>query len=433
MEIKTMRLDTLQPSNFNPRKDLQPGDPEYEKLKRSIDTFGYVEPIIWNERTERIVGGHQRLKVMLDLGITEESVVVVDLASNDEKALNVALNKISGDWDMPRLKDLLEELDTGAYDLDLTGFDAAEIENIMTQYHMPDADTTDDDFDIDAELEGAESVFTQRGDIYTLGEHRVMCGDSTSAEDVALLVDGEKVDIIFTDPPYGVAIGDKNKLLNSVQKSGRHTENMENDTLSERELYDVLVSAFRNAYANMSDKAAYYVCSPQGGGLGMMMMMMMRDAGLEARHVLIWVKNAPTFSLGRLDYDYQHEPILFGWKKTHKKMMGGEHRTSCWFIDKPRESKLHPTMKPIELVVNALLNSSESGDSVLDMFGGSGTTLIAAEQTKRVCYMMEIDPKFCDVIVKRYISWCHDHDREPSVSLLRNGEPVPCPLSELTE
>jgi len=437
MEIKTMRLDALRPSGYNPRIDLKPGDPEYDKLKRSVETFGYVEPIIWNKRTERVVGGHQRLKVMLDLGIAEESVVIVDLAEDDEKALNVALNKISGDWDMPRLKDLLESLDTGAYDITLTGFDTAEIEDIMSQYHMPGDNADEDDFDTDAAIEAAEkNPFTRPGDLYILGgKHRLMCGDSTDSESVELLMGGEKADMVFTDPPYGVSIGEKNKLLNKKTKHGGGSieANIINDTLSKERLYDVLLKAFSNVCNVISDNSSFYVCSPQGGGLGMMMMMMMKNAGLEARHILIWVKNQATFSLGRLDYDYQHEPILFGWKKTHKRIMKGKHKTSCWFIDKPRESKLHPTMKPIALIENALLNSSEENDIVLDPFGGSGSTLIACEQLQRACYTMELDPVYCDVILKRYVDWRREHAHPATVMLVREGEDNPCPFVETIE
>ena len=258
-----------------------------------------------------------------------------------------------------------------------------------------------------------------------------MCGDATSADDVGKLMESAKADMVFTDPPYGVSIGDKNKMLNEFQKSGRILENIENDTLSPEELYRVLLEAFVNVKSSLSDCAAVYVTAPQGGGLGMMMMM--RDAGLEVRHVLNWVKNSPTFSMGRLDYDYQHEPILFTWNITHKKIMQGEHKTSCWFIDKPRENKLHPTMKPIELINNALRNSSEYGDVVFDPFGGSGSTLIACEQLNRRCYMIEIEPKYCDVIVRRYVAFCVDQDKAPEVTLLRGGKPIACPFNEITE
>lgn len=209
------------------------------------------------------------------------------------------------------------------------------------------------------------------------------------------------MDMVFTDPPYGVAIGDKNKALQSVQKAGRIVENIEGDTLSEDALYNQLKQAFINVREACAEDACYYVTSPQGGSLGLMMMMM-RDAGLEVRHVLIWEKNNATFSIGRLDYDYQHEPIFYTWGKKHHNFRGGEYRTTVWKYDKPLASKLHPTMKPIELVGNAIKDGTLPDMSVLDVFGGSGSTLIACEQLARICYMLEIDPHYCDVIIARW-------------------------------
>ena len=210
--------------------------------------------------------------------------------------------------------------------------------------------------------------------------------------------------MVFTDPPYGVAIGDKNATLQKVNKpssSGVITRNIENDTLGADELYEMLKGAFINARESCKDDASYYVTSPQGGSLGLMMMMM-RDAGLEVRHVLMWEKNAATFSLGRLDYDYQHEPIFYTWTKSHHNYRKGENRTTVWKYDKPHKCDLHPTMKPVALVANAIMDGTKEGDVVLDLFGGSGTTLIASEQTKRKCLMMELDPHYCDVIIKRW-------------------------------
>ena len=259
----------------------------------------------------------------------------------------------------------------------------------------------------DDEYEGSvpEEPKARSGDIYELGDHRLMCGDSTSSENWRLLMCGEKADMVFTDPPYGVAIGSKNQTLDSLQdggKSGRCTENIEGDTMSEADLYNMLRECFVNIRENCADDACYYVTSPQGGSLGLMMMMMMKDAGLEVRHVLMWMKNSATFSIGRLDYDYQHEPIFYTWTKSHHNYRNGQYRTTVWQYDKPRKCDLHPTMKPVELVANAILDGSREGMIVLDAFCGSGTTIIAAEQTKRKARCMEMDPKYVDVIIDRW-------------------------------
>lgn len=229
-----------------------------------------------------------------------------------------------------------------------------------------------------------------------------MCGSSADADDMRKLMAGEKANLVFTDPPYGVAIGSKNEALNEVQRAGRCIENIEGDTLSEEELYTMLKDAFTNVRENCRDDASYFITSPQGGSLGLMMMTMMRDAGLPVRHVLMWEKNTATFSLGRLDYDYQHEPMFYTWTEKHRNFRKGKFRTTVWKVDKPRKCDLHPTMKPIELIAQCILDGTLEGESVLDAFGGSGSTLITCEQLNRKCFMMEIDPKYCDVIINRW-------------------------------
>lgn len=208
--------------------------------------------------------------------------------------------------------------------------------------------------------------------------------------------------MVFTDPPYGVSIGDKNKMLNSVQRAGRCTENIKGDTLETNELYELLLKCFTALREHCAEDCAYYVTAPQGGDIGLMMMTMMRDAGLEVRHNLIWEKSSATFSMGRLDYDYKHEPIFYTWTKKHNFYGKGECKNTVWQFPKPRKCDLHPTMKPVELVAECMLNSSLPGDPVCDIFGGSGTTMIAAEQLGRKCYMMELDPHYCDVIIDRW-------------------------------
>lgn len=207
--------------------------------------------------------------------------------------------------------------------------------------------------------------------------------------------------MVFTDPPYGVSIGDKNKTLQRIQEAGRITENIQNDTLSVPDLYVLLKKCFVNVRSNCKEDASYFVTAPPGGDMGLMMMMM-KDAGLEVRHQIVWNKDSATFSLGRLDYDYKHEAIMYTWTKSHHNYRAGKFRTSVWDIPKPRKCDLHPTMKPVELVANCILDGSQEGDVILDIFGGSGTTIISAEQLGRKCYMMEIDPHYCDVIIDRW-------------------------------
>lgn len=199
MKIESVQITDILPAAYNPRRDLQPGDPEYEKLKKSINEFDMVEPLVWNKRIGNLVGGHQRLKILKDRGDTEVEVSVVDLDDSHEKALNLALNKISGEWDLSLLKDLLLELDTGDFDMDVTGFDVKEIEDLMTQLHVPEEGLTDDD-----EVPEPTESICRRGDLWQLGNHRLLCGDATILTDVERLMGGEKADMVFTDPPYGI-------------------------------------------------------------------------------------------------------------------------------------------------------------------------------------------------------------------------------------
>ena len=261
--------------------------------------------------------------------------------------------------------------------------------------------------DADAVPEVAsESVRSKRGQIYLLGEHRLMCGDSTSADDVARLMNGEKADMVFTDPPYNVNYADKNKFLNAVDKGNRNQREIINDNEATDE--DCAEKLWKPAFSNLQkyakDCCSIYVTMPQGGA-HMMMMMMMCAASWQVKHELIWVKN--NHVLGRVDCFYKHEPILYGWNKTHKFYGKGKFDKSVWEIPKPQKSDLHPTMKPIALIENALLNSSKKDDIITDFFGGSGSTLIACEKLNRKNRMMELDPRYCDVIRRRWAEFVH--------------------------
>ena len=349
-----------------------------------------LRPIIV-DRDGTILGGNMRYRALVSLGykeIPDEWVRYADTLTDEEKRRFIIEDNVDfGEWDFEKLANEWDVEELGDW-----GVEIPDIEKKLLQ------EASEDDF----EEEAVTEAVCKRGEVWQLGDHRLMCGDSTSAEDFARLMSDDRADMVFTDPPYGVSIGDKNAMLNSVRKAGSCCKNIANDTLGTDELYDILVKAMTNVREFSKDDASYYVTSPQGGELGLMMMMMMKDAGLPVRHMLIWCKNSATFSLGRLDYDYQHEPIFYTWTNSHHNYRGGENRTTIWKYDKPRKCDLHPTMKPVELVANCIKDTTKEGDIVLDAFGGSGTTMIAAEQLNRKCYMMELDPHYCDVIIARW-------------------------------
>lgn len=402
MKIKSFLLSDLNPAVYNPRKALKEGDKEFEKLKNSIEEFGYVELIIVNEANNNtVISGHQRLAVLQSIGVEEAECVCVALTPEKEKALNIAMNKISGVWDEEKLTQALKELEMAGTDLATTGFDSEELESLMDEMADFEKEVKEDDFDPDEEV---ETQIAQAGDIWLLGKHRVMCGDSSSSENFDRLMNGNKADMVFTDPPYGVAIGDKNKDLKKLGRNeGGIQRNIANDNIDVDDLYKLLVKCMTNTREACKEDACYFVTSPQGGNLGMMMLLMMKEAGLPVKHILIWEKNNATFSIGRLDYDYQHEPIFYTWTEKHHNYRNGEHRTTIWKYNRPNASKLHPTMKPVALIANALKDGTKKGDICLDSFLGSGSTLVACEETGRICYGMELDPHYVDVIVKRYI------------------------------
>lgn len=383
MQIEKKKVIDLVPADYNPRKDLKPGDKEYEKLKRSIDEFGYVDPLIWYKRTSRLVGGHQRLKVLKDMGIDEVDVVVVDMDEEKEKALNVALNKISGDWDKDKLMLLITDLQGEDFDVSLTGFDPEELDDLFKD-DMKDG-VKDDNFDVDKELK--KPTMTKPGDLWQLGEHRLLCGDSTKEESYNLLMAGKQANLVITDPPYNV---------NYQGSAGK----IKNDNMKDDAFYQFLLAAFTNMEKSMADDASIYVFHADTEGLNFRKAF--SDAGFYLSGTCIWVKQS--LVLGRSPYQWRHEPILFGWKKKGKHCWyAGRKESTIWEFDKPKKNKDHPTMKPIPLLAYPIMNSSMTNSIVLDPFGGSGSTLIACEQTKRICRTIELDEKFCDVIVKRYI------------------------------
>ncbi|HAP3794536.1 site-specific DNA-methyltransferase [Enterococcus faecalis] len=386
MKFEKMKLSELRPADYNPRVELKPGMEEYEKLKQSILEFGFVDPPIFNKRTGNLVGGHQRVSVAKDLGIGEIEVSIVDLPIEKEKALNIALNKISGQWDEDKLALLLNELDEN--ELNISGFTDKEIQEVIDQYDMRldlETEAIDDGF----EFELPEKPKAALGDIYQLGRHRLMCGDSTNKAHIELLMDGEKADLLITDPPYNVNYEGKTEAALKIK----------NDNKTASEFYDFLRSAFSSAYDNLKEGTSFYVWYASSEVINFVNSLV--DSQFMVKQELIWLKNS--FVLGRQDYHWQHEPCLYGWKKdgSHR-WYGDRKQTTILDFDKPIANKEHPTMKPIPLFDYQIKNSSKKGDKILDIFGGSGTTMIACEQNDRQAYLMELDPKYVDVIINRW-------------------------------
>lgn len=384
MNIKKISIEKLKAAEYNPRKDLQPEDEEYQKIKKSILEFGYVAPVIVNSDMT-VIGGHQRLKVLKELGYTEIECNIVDLDKTKEKALNIALNKISGDWDDAKLEELLAELKNEDIDMDITGFSFDEIDNILKDV----IGSKDDEFDVEQALKEINIPTTRKGDIWILGKHRLMCGDSTKKENVNKLVKDELADLIITDPPYNVDYEGKTQEALKI----------ENDNMSETEFYNLLLDSFKNMFEVVKCGCGIYVFHADTEGLNFRNAF--KAVGFKLAQCLVWVKN--TFVMGRQDYQWKHEPILYGWKEGCAHYFIDDRKQSTVLeFDKPTRNAEHPTMKPIDLLVYLIKNSSKENQLVLDLFGGSGSTLIAAEQSNRKCYMMELDPKYCDVIVKRW-------------------------------
>lgn len=418
VEFQELELDKLQPAPYNPRIDLQEGDEEFEKLRRSIEEFGFVEPLIYNKQTGFIVGGHQRTKVLQALGYKTALCAIVDLTPEQEKALNIGLNKIGGDWDYLKLKDLLNEIDT-LIDVTLTGFSYDEIDQLMRDYFEPTDIEEEEEFDAEAEAEAIIDPVSKMGDIWELGPHRLIVGDATRQDDIMALVDGQRVDMALSDPPYNVDYEGKTKDKLKIQ----------NDKMQGSEFLNFLIRAFSNWATVMKPGAPFYIYHADTEGKNFRQAVEL--AGLELKQILVWVKN--TIVMGRQDHHWQHEPIIYGWKggaahkwygarnkstvfddeenlkKLSKKELltlindfRNELNTTVIREDKPNASRLHPTMKPLKLLRNNILNSSKRGDIILDTFLGSGSTLIACEQLQRVCFGVEYDPIYADVIILRY-------------------------------
>ena len=389
-----------------------------QKLKRRIIRDGINVPLfVWRDHDMcRILDGHQRLKALLSLreeGYELPLVPVAYIEAENEKDARQKLLGITsqyGEFEIEELSEWLAELDSDI--ADTVRIVSSEIKIKL------DIETNNDD-DIDDNTE----QITKYGDLWELGRHRLLCGDSTKAEDVERLMNGCKADMVFTDPPYGVSYSEKNKFLNKYQEGNRIQTEIKNDNLNIKNFEsDLILPAFVNIYNISADYSSYYITVPQGGYLLFTIMSIMEKSKLSLHQMLIWNKN--NHVLGRSDYNYKHEPILYGWAKKHKFYGNGSQIFSVWNFDKPIKSDLHPTMKPVALIENAILNSSITGNIVSDLFLGSGSTLIACEKTNRICYGMELDEYYCDIIVKRYCDWMVANNKEPVIKLNgKNYEP----------
>lgn len=401
IETRKVPAKSLRPSPLNWRTHPSEQRDAFRGVLAEIGVAGVPVARLCDDGGLELIDGHLRAEELQDQDIL---VAITDLSRDEAKKLLAVYDPI-GDMagvDEARLAELHKEIEFDSPAL-------MQMLNELSEKHLADGDGQNpepggggDEFDATPEEQG--TTRTASGDLWLIGgKHKLLVGDCTIEENVKRLMGEDRATCVFTDPPYGVSIGAKNRLLNSIQPFGRCLTDIEDDEISPDDLKARLLPAFVNYRTlAMAEDCTIMVCSPQGGELGMMMMMMMmKEAGLLPRHILIWKKNAPTFSMGRLDYDYQHEPIIMTWGKRHKKKQEGKHRTSVWEVDKPRSSADHPTMKPVELYENAYLNHTDTGDIVADFYGGSGTSIIAAHRTNRIARLCEIEPRYADVILKR--------------------------------
>ena len=402
MEIKTVAASAVNPAPYNPRVDLRPGTPEYETLKRSIETFGCVEPLVWNEATGNLVSGHQRFKILQAQGKEQVEVSVVNLTLPKEKALNLAMNKISGRWDKDQLAQIISELTTTPdINIRLTGFSLPEISEILDGIAPPQPD----DFNAKEAAEQIIVPVTKAGDIITLGKHKLLCGDSADPESYKKLLGETKANLIHSDPPYNVAYKAGERPANTPRKS--RWNGLAHDDLAQNDYETWLKRVFEVATPYMAPGAPFYFWNGfrQFGP----MQSILGEFGLHCVSIITWAK--PSFGLSYADYNPQTEFCLYGWKSKNgaHNWYGPTNESTLWEVNRDSvDSYTHPTQKPVALALRAMRNSSIRGDIVLDMFLGSGSTLIAAEMLERSCYGIELEPRYCDAIVKRYLAFTGD-------------------------
>lgn len=400
-KLEMVKVSELIPYVNNARTHSQE---QVNKLRSSLREFGFVNPVII-DADKNVIAGHGRLMAAKEEGITEVPCVLVDyLTEAQKKAYILADNRYAQDagWDEELLRLEIEALEGMDFDVSLTGFNEDEISDLFAGADT--SDTQDDDFDLSDALEKA--TFVERGDVWVVGRHRLMCGDATSEEDVATLMDGKKANLIITDPPYNVAFESSDGL------------SIKNDKMENEKFYEFLLSAFKNMAAHLEKGGAAYVFHADTEGLNFRKAFI--DAGFHLAGCCIWVKNS--LVLGRSDYQWQHEPVLYGFLQNGKHYWSknaGRSQTTIWNFDKPKKNKNHPTSKPLDLLAYPIGNSSQENTIVIDTFGGSGSTLMTCEQTNRICHTMELDEKYASVILRRYVE---DTDDAENVYVIRNGE-----------
>ena len=400
-DMQLVALDKLVPYANNARTH---SPEQIGKLRSSLREFGFINPVII-DRDFGIIAGHGRVLAAREEGITEVPCVFVDhLTEAQKKAYIIADNRMALDagWDEELLRVEIEALQAEAFDISLTGFGDDEIADL---FGNEKDEVEDDDYDLSAALEKA--AFVQRGDRWAVGKHRLYCGDATNPDDVAALMDGNRANLVLTDPPYGVSFKSASGLT------------IQNDSMKNEEFYNFLRKAFDNMVAHLENGGSAYVFHADTEGLTFRQAFV--DAGFHLAGVCIWAKNS--LVLGRSDYQWQHEPVLYGFLKNGKhRWYSDRKQTTIWNFDKPKRNANHPTSKPLDLLSYPLGNSSQENAIVIDTFGGSGSTLMACEKTNRICYTMELDEKYASVILRRYVEDTGDSD---GVYVIRNGERIP--------
>lgn len=377
---------------------------QINKLRSSLREFGFINPVII-DRDYGIIAGHGRVLAAKEEGITEVPCVFADFLSDaQKKAYILADNRMALDagWDEEMLRVEIEALQDADFDIGLTGFDEKELTDL---FKGDEPDIEDDDYDLTAALEKAS--FVERGDIWVVGRHRLMCGDATDPADVDKLMDGKRANLVLTDPPYGVSFKSSSGLT------------IQNDSMKNEEFYNFLKKAFENMVAHLEPGGAGYVFHADTEGLNFRQAFI--DAGFHLAGCCIWVKDS--LVLGRSDYQWQHEPILYGFLKNGKHNWYSDRKqTTIWNFKKPKRNENHPTSKPLDLLGYPLKNSSQENAIVIDTFGGSGSTLMACHGLNRICYTMELDEKYASVILRRYVDDTGDSE---GVYCMRNGEKIP--------